>query len=121
MYIIKPVWERRVFLFNIGVGIFATAYMCFAGKIIVPFTAIPSILNWIGLGTAVFFWMGWRSEGTERYKMFWMGIGIFLVAVSGPLHNAVSGFVGLGVVESLTIAGTLLMLMGVYYEDLFGD
>ena len=121
MYIIKPAWEKRVFWLNIAVGIFATAYMCFAGSIIVPMTAIPAILNWIGLGTAVFFWMGWRSEGTERYKMFWMGIGIFLVAVSGPLHNAVSGFVGLGVVESLTIAGTLLMLMGVYYEDLFGD
>lgn len=117
-YLVKPEWEKKSFYINIAAGILFTAVMLYQGTAVTPLIAIPSILNWIGLGTIVFLKMGREREGIERKKMWLMAVGFLLIALSGPLHNLAKTGAARIAVNLFTVTGTVLAMLGVYLKEL---
>ena len=121
LFFFRSDWRDAAFWTNISAGAVFLAVMMVFSRPITVLIAVPSLFNWLVLGTGVFVWLGVSSEDVERMKMFMMALGVFLIAVSGPLHNAVRSTVGSITVNLLTVAGTVLSLLGVYMRTTLGD
>lgn len=117
-YLVKPEWEKKLFYANIGVGTIFTGFMLYQGTPITPLIALPSVLNWIGLGTFVFLYLGKKEEGLERKKMWLLSAGFLAIALSGPLHNIVKTGIARLAINILTVGGTALTLLGVYLKEI---
>lgn len=114
-HIMKPSLEKPLYYGNIGVGVVFVAIMLYAGEPITALIGLPSVINWVGLGTATFLYIGWRREETvERLKLGLLGLGFLLIALAGPLHNAVKTGPARFAVNLLTVSGTIIAMTGVY-------
>jgi hypothetical protein len=120
-YIYKPEIGKYVFGGTLIFGAVAMYAMLNQWALITPLIAAPSIIVWIGLGTAVFYNLAREREGVERTKMLLMGTGFLIVALAGPLHGAAQTGTQLAAVEASTVLGIIAVAAGVYWKELLNS
>lgn len=121
MYIHKPEWKDYVSGAIMLFGAVSMYLMIGQWTQIVPLIAIPSLIVWVGLGTAVFYNMAREREGLKRKKMLLLGTGFLIVALAGPLHGAAQTGLQLAVVEISTLVGIMAIALGVYWKELISS
>jgi hypothetical protein len=129
--LLKPSWQKPIFGINVLIGVILAAVNIYTwipvsfaqnGQVflyemsLAPLWIAMIAANWIIGGLLAFLWLAYNQSGVKQVKLGLIGIGLFLMFLGGPLHTVSLSVNMQMVAEFVTLAGSLILFLGIYLD-----